>query len=224
MKKSVSSIKNHGYSDSKMIELSNEFYQLMKNRHSVRDFSNKQVPFDIIENCLKTANSSPSGANMQPWHFVVVQDPEMKKRIRKESEIREKQFYQNKATQDWVKAVKPLGTTYHKPFLEVAPYLIVIFVRKYDIQSGGKRMVHYYANESVGIATGMLITAIHYCGLVCLPYTPMGMDFLNESLERPDSERPFLILAVGHAYENAKVPDIQKKSLKELSTFLCKEF
>jgi iodotyrosine deiodinase len=220
MEKTKSSVNNSSYPDSKMLDLSESFYLHMKNRRSARAFIDKKISFRIIENCLKTANSAPSGANMQPWHFVVIQDPKIKKSIRNEAEKIEKEFYQNKATQEWVKAVKPLGTTYHKPFLEVAPYLIVVFVEKYELQPDGDRVEHYYASESVGIATGMLITAIHHCGLVCLPYTPMKMRFLNEILERPDSERPFLILAVGLPDKNVKVPDIQKKSIEDVITII----
>ena len=208
------------YSEEEIRDRSENFYHMMKLRRSGRDFSNREVPNEIIENCLKTANNAPSGANMQPWYFVVVKNPEIKKSIRIEAEKREKEFYHNEATQEWVKAVKPLGTTYSKPFLEIAPYLIIVFVSKYDLQPDGKKVEHYYANESVGIATGMLITAIHYCGLVCLPYTPMRMRFLNEILERPDSERPFLILAVGLPDKNAKVPNIQKKSLDEVYSII----
>jgi iodotyrosine deiodinase len=197
-----------------------EFYALMKRRRTVRDFSDRPVPRAIIEDAIRTAGTAPNGANLQPWHFVVVSDAAVKKRIRIEAEKEERVFYEERAPEAWLEALAPLGTDPDKPFLEMAPYLIVIFAQNYGLTSSGKRVKNYYVSESVGIATGMLITAIHQAGLVSLTHTPSPMGFLNKLLSRPRNERPFLILVVGYPAEDAVVPDIPKKSLAEITTFI----
>ncbi len=197
-----------------------DFAAEMRKRRSVRAFSKKKVPMEVIEDCLRVAGSAPSGANRQPWHFVVVKDQEIKRTIRQEAEKVEREFYRNRAGADLLDALIPLGTDEQKPFLEDAPYLITIFARSYGIMPDGRTVKHYYVNESVGIATGMLITAIHHAGLVCLPYTPSPMYFLNMLLKRPENERPFLILVTGYPAEGVLVPEIRKRTLHEITTFL----
>ncbi len=197
-----------------------EFRAELSRRRSVRQFSDRPVPLEVIEECLLAAGSAPSGANMQPWHFVVVSDPEVKRRIRLAAEREEELFYRERAPQEWLDALAPLGTDEHKPFLETAPHLIVIFVQSYGVTPEGKKYKHYYATESVGIATGMLVTAVHNAGLVSLTHTPSPMGFLNEILGRPAHERPFLMLVVGYPAEDAIVPVIGRKGLDEIATFV----
>ncbi|OGO39782.1 MAG: nitroreductase [Chloroflexi bacterium RBG_16_56_8] len=192
----------------------------LQRRRTVRQFSDRAVPREIIENCLRAANTAPSGANMQPWHFVVVSDPAVKRRMRVAAEAEEHEFYHKRATPEWLEALAPLGTDEHKPYLEVAPYLIAIFVQSYGVLPDGRTRKHYYAQESVGIATGMLITALHHAGLVTLTHTPSPMEFLNEILGCPANERPFLLLVVGYPAEDALVPEISKKSLADIATFV----
>jgi iodotyrosine deiodinase len=208
------------YTDEEMIRRAQAFYDSMRRRRTVRDFSSRVVPREVIENCLRTAGSAPNGANMQPWHFVVVSDPDIKRAIREAAEEEERRFYSQRATPEWLEALAPLGTDEHKPFLETAPYLIVIFAQSYGVDEEGRRIRHYYVQESVGIATGLLIAAVHNAGLVSLTHTPSPMGFLNELLERPSNERPFLILVVGYPAKDVRVPDISKKSLDEIVTFL----
>lgn len=207
-------------SDTEMLKRSSDFLTLMKKRRTVREFSGKPVPQKVIEDCLLTAGSAPSGANMQPWQFVVVSEPEIKKQIRIEAEKEEKEFYENRATEEWLEALAPLGTDEHKPYLETAPYLIAIFEKKFSYDEKGNKIKHYYSNESTGIAAGFLITAIHNSGLASLTHTPSPMGFLNKILNRPKNERPFLLLVVGHPAEEAKVPDISKKELSEIAEFI----
>lgn len=197
-----------------------EFYADLKRRRTVRGFSNRSVPQEIIKNCIRTAASAPSGANLQPWHFVVVSDPEIKKQIHHSSETVEREFYQSKSTKNWVHDLEHLGTNDQKPFLLKAPYLIVIFAQRHGINSSGEHRKHYYVSESVGIATGILITAIHFAGLVSLTYTPGKMGFLNKILSRPVNEKPFMILVVGYPEEDTLVPKIHKKSLDEVASFI----
>jgi iodotyrosine deiodinase len=208
------------YSHEEMIKRSEDFYFLIKKRRTVREFSDKPVPVEVIENCILAAGTAPNGANMQPWHFVVVSDPEIKRKIRTAAEEEEHEFYTKRAPKEWLDALAPLGTDEHKPFLETAPYLIVIFSKSYDVLPDGRKVKQYYSQESTGIACGMLITAIHNAGLVSLTHTPSPMKFLNEILNRPSNEKPFLILVVGYPAEDAKVPDISKKSLEEITTFM----
>ena len=210
----------HNYPEEEMLKRSGEFYFIMKQRRTIREFSDKPVVREVIENCIATAGTAPNGANMQPWHFVVVSDKKIKKEIREAAEVEEKLFYSERATQEWLDALAPFGTDEHKPFLETAPYLIVIFAKRFDILPDGRQVKNYYTSESVGIATGMLITAIHNAGLVSLTHTPSPMNFLNDILKRPSNEKPYLILVVGHPSGNAKVPNIQKKPLKEIMEFV----
>ena len=203
----------------KMIENSVEFYENIRCRRTIREFSERAVPIEIVNNCIKAAGTAPNGANLQPWHFAIVSNPDVKKKIREGAEVEEREFYNGKAPQEWLDALAPLGTDEHKPFLETAPYLIVIFSKSYEEMPDGTKVKHYYATESVGIATGMLITALHQSGLATLTHTPSPMKFLNEILDRPKYERPFLILVVGYPSENAQVPNITKKPLDEIATY-----
>ncbi len=207
------------YPIKEMRERAQSFYADIKRRRTVRDFSDREVPREIIENCIRAAGTAPNGANKQPWHFAVVSDPEVKKEIREAAEEEEREFYERRATDEWLEALDPLGTDADKPFLEEAPYLIVIFSQSYGIKENSEKEKHYYVKESVGIATGILITAIHNAGLASLTHTPSPMGFLNEILDRPENERPFLLLVVGYPKEDVKVPDISKKSLKEIASF-----
>jgi nitroreductase len=207
------------YSVEEMRERARSFYEEMKRRRTVRDFSDREVPREIIEDCIRAAGRAPNGANKQPWHFAVVSDPQVKQQIREAAEEEEREFYERRATDEWLQALAPLGTDATKPFLEEAPYLIAIFSQSYGITEAGEKETHYYVKESVGIATGMLITAIHKAGLASLTHTPSPMGFLNEILDRPDNERPFLLLVVGYPREDVKVPDISKKSLDEIASF-----
>jgi len=197
-----------------------EFRKDMQRRRTVRQFSDRPVPREIIEECLLTAGTAPNGANLQPWHFVVVSDPKIKHEIRVAAEEEERDFYNRRAPQEWLEALAPLGTDEHKPFLETAPYLIAIFGKNHSELPDGRKVKNYYVNESVGIATGMLITAIHNAGLVSLTHTPSPMGFLNQILNVPSDERPFLLLVTGYPADDAEVPVIQKKSLDEIVTFL----
>ena len=195
------------------------YYENMSRRRTIRDFSKRVVPIDVIENCIRAADTAPSGANQHPWHFVVVTDPDKKRKIRVAAEKEEKEFYSTRAPKEWLDVLAPLGTDAHKPFLETAPYLIAIFAQNYGVDKDGKKSKHYYVNESVGIATGLLVSAIHYSGLASLTHTPSPMRFLNQILGRPDSERPFLLLIVGYPAANARVPKIRRKSLSEITTY-----
>ncbi len=208
------------YTPQEMQTRAETFYMEMKARRTVRQFSDRPVPVEIIAACLRAAGTAPSGANMQPWHFVVVSDAGLKRRIRLAAEAEEHEFYTRRATPEWLQALEPLGTDENKPFLEVAPYLIAIFVQRYGLLPDGRQVKHYYALESVGIATGILITALHHCGLATLTHTPSAMDFLNQILQRPENERPFLLLVTGHPAAEARVPLISKKPLSEIATFL----
>jgi len=207
-------------SDEEMVAAARAFYKTMKSRHSVRDFSDKPVPREIIENCVLTAGSAPSGANHQPWHFVAVQDTEKKRNIRQAAEEEERAFYAGGGGDEWIKALEPIGTGPKKPHLEIAPWLIVLFAQRYGEFDDGTRYKNYYINESVGIATGFLLAAIHQAGLVALTHTPNPMKFLNGLLERPKSEKPVMIIPVGHPADGASVPAAAKlkKPLDEILT------
>ncbi len=196
------------------------FYADIRRRRTVRHFSDRPVPRDIIENCIRAAATAPSGANMQPWHFVVVSDPAIKRQIRAGAEAEEREFYERRAPREWLAALAPLGTDAEKPFLETAPYIIVVFAQSYGLLPDGRRVKHYYASESVGIATGILITAVHQAGLASLTHTPSPMGFLNEILDRPSNERPYLVLVVGYPATDAVVPLIAKRPFAEIVTFL----
>ena len=203
-----------------MLERAGEFRAEMQRRRTVRHFSNRPVDRRVIEECVLAAGTAPNGANLQPWHFVVVADAEAKRRIREGAEVEEREFYTRRAPQEWLDALAPLGTDEHKPFLESAPYLIAIFSQRYGIAENGNRVKHYYAPESTGIATGILITALHRAGLATLTHTPSPMGFLNEILGRPANERPFLLLVVGYPADDAVIPDITKKPLDEIMTLV----
>lgn len=203
-----------------MKKRANEFYELVKKRRTVRDFSDRPVPKEIIEKSILAAGTAPNGANKQPWHFAVVSDPEVKKTIRIEAEKEEHEFYNRRAPEDWLEDLVPFGTDENKPFLEKAPYLIGIFAQSYKLDENGKKEKHYYVKESVGIATGILITALHNAGLATLTHTPSPMGFLNEILDRPSYEKPFLLLIVGYPGKGVKVPQITKKPLQKIASFI----
>lgn len=203
-----------------MKQRAEEFYEFIKKRRTVRDFSDKPVPREIIEKCLLAAGTAPNGANKQPWHFVVVSDPEVKKKIRIEAEKEEHEFYTRRAPEDWLHDLVPFGTDENKPFLEKAPYLIGIFAQSYNLDENGEKEKHYYVKESVGIATGFLITALHNAGLATLTHTPSPMGFLNEIMKRPSYEKPFLLLVVGYPEKEVTVPQITKKPLREVASFI----
>jgi nitroreductase len=196
-----------------------EFYADVDRRRTVREFSDRPVPRDIIETALQAAGTAPSGANLQPWHFVVITGPETKKEIRVAAEAEEREFYEHRASPEWLEALEPLGTDSNKPFLETAPCLIAVFLQKYGELPDGRKVKHYYPVESTGLATGILITALHRAGLATLTHTPSPMKFLNEILDRPKSERPFLLLVVGYPADDATVPDIQRKPLEAFTSF-----
>ncbi len=196
-----------------------DFYEDVSRRRTVREFSDRPVPRDIIENALRAAGTAPSGANLQPWHFVVISGTETKARIRVAAEAEEREFYEHRASAEWLAALEPLGTDTNKPFLETAPYLIAVFLQKFGRLPDGRKVKHYYPVESTGLAAGILITALHRAGLVCLTHTPNPMGFLNELLDRPKSERPFLLLVAGYPAEDAMVPDISRKVLDEFVSF-----
>ncbi len=203
-----------------MRQRATEFRAEMQRRRTVRDFSTQPVPREIIEQCLVTAGTAPSGANLQPWHFVVVSDPAIKREIREAAEREEYEFYHGRAPQEWLDALAPIGTDEFKPFLETAPYLIAIFAQQFSVLPDDRKGKNYYVAESVGIAAGMLITAIHHAGLASLTHTPSPMRFLNRILDRPETERPFLLLVVGYPASDATVPDIDRKPLDEIATFV----
>ncbi len=208
------------YPIEEMINRSDEFYELMRKRRTVRHFSNQPVPRGVIEACLRAAGTAPNGANIQPWHFVVVTDPATKHRIREAAEEEEREFYQRRATEEWLDTLQPFKTDWEKPYLEIAPTLIAIFAERYRFDAEGKIIKNYYVQESVGIATGMLITAVHNAGLVSLTHTPSPMAFLNQILDRPENEKPYLLLIVGFPDVDARVPNIAKKSLDDIATFI----
>ena len=196
------------------------FYQDIKRRRTVREFSDRPIPEGVITDCLKVTGAAPSGANQQPWHFVAITDPAVKHRIREAAEKEERAFYEHRAPDAWLEALSPLGTQAQKPFLDRAPCLIAIFVQKYGLDGQGNKIKHYYVKESVGIATGFLITALHHAGLVSLTYTPSPMDFLNKILGRPAHERAFMILVAGYPENDVMVPNISKKALDEFVTWI----
>ena len=207
------------YSTRDMVRRAAAFRKRAARRRTVREYSDRPVPRAVIEECIRAAGTAPSGANHQPWHFVVVSDPEVKARIRVAAEEEERAFYRGGAPREWLDALAALGTDEHKPFLETAPYLIAIFAERYMLREDGGKLKNYYVQESVGIATGILITGLHHAGLATLTHTPSPMNFLNEILGRPTSERPFLLLVTGYPAEDARVPAITKKPLKEIATF-----
>lgn len=207
--------------DDQMRAAAQAFYDKMRMRHSVRDYSDRPVPRAVIENCLRTAGSAPSGANHQPWHFAAITEPAMKARIRAEAEEEERRFYAGGAGDEWIKALEPIGTTADKPHLTIAPWLIVVFAQRWGEFDDGTRFKNYYVPESVNIATGFLLAALHHAGLATLTHTPNPMKFLAPALGRPASEKPTMIIAVGHPSADATVPQVAKikKPLNEISSF-----
>jgi len=208
------------FSDDDLRKRARNFRAEISRRRTVRQFSGRPVPRAVIEDCLGAAGSAPSGANLQPWHFVAVADPALKHEIRIAAEAEEREFYEHRAPKEWLEALAPIGTDSNKPFLEIAPWLIAVFAQPYRPLPGDGRMKHYYATESAGIATGFLVAAIHHAGLAALTHTPSPMAFLNRILGRPAHEKPFVLLVVGHPAEDATVPDIQRKAVEEISSFL----
>lgn len=194
-----------------------EFYEHLNRRRTVREFSERDVPFEIIEQAILTAGTAPSGAHMQPWHFVVVRDAEIKRRIRQAAEKEEFESYHGRMSEKWLRRLAPLGTDEHKPFLEIAPYLIAVF-RINSVEENGETEPTYYSQESVGIAVGFLLAALHRAGLATLTHTPSPMKFLQEILNRPKNEIPFVLIPVGYPSENARVPDLERKPLDEIMT------
>ena len=207
-------------SDDEMLGRAQEFYEWMQQRRTIRDFSDRPVPREVIEYCIRTAGTAPSGANLQPWHFVAISDPAVKHEIRVAAEREEQEFYEHRAPKAWLEALAPIGTDSRKPFLETAPWLIAVFAQPFRTLADGTRSPTYYAMESVGIATGLLVTAVHSCGLAALTHTPSPMGFLNRILGRPPQEKPFVLLVVGHPAQDAVVPDIGRKPLGEISSFV----
>lgn len=206
------------YPKAEMLQRSRELYQFMNKRRTVRDFSDKLIPEEIIENIILTASTAPSGAHKQPWTFCVISDPVIKKAIREAAEKEEYLNYHGRMSEEWMEDLRPFGTDWQKPFLETAPYLIVVFKKAYDLVKGEKRK-NYYVNESVGLATGFLLAAIHYAGLVALTHTPSPMNFLQEILKRPENERPFLLIPVGYPSDEAEVPNIDRKVLDNVLVY-----
>jgi len=209
------------YPPEEMLDRARKFADQMQRRRTVRDFSERSVPRPLIEHCLRAAGSAPSGANQQPWHFVAISDPAVKRSIRAAAEAEEREFYAHRAPPEWLEVLRPLGTDENKPFLETAPWLIAVFIRRFERFADGAKRKHYYTDESVGLATGLLLAAIHHAGLVSLTHTPSPMKFLNRILGRPvDLERPFLMLVIGYPAPGATVPDIRRKPFCEIASFV----
>ncbi len=201
-------------------DMARKVCQLAAHRRSVRNFSARPICRQVIEQCLATANTAPSGANLQPWHFTAIANPRIKKRIRIAAEQEEREFYSGRAPPEWLNVLAPIGTDAHKPFLETAPWLIAVFAQAFRQDADGARGKNYYVAESVGIAVGLLISALSQCGISTLTHTPSPMGFLNEILERPRNERPYLLLVAGFPADNCRVPELQKKSVNQVSSFL----
>jgi nitroreductase len=207
------------YSEKEMLQRSEAFYLWLDQRRSVRDFSNRPVPRAVIDHLLQAASTAPSGAHKQPWTFCVVSDPALKKKIREAAEKEEYESYQSRMSAEWLTDIRPLQTDWHKPFLEDAPYLIVVFKKAYDLLPDGTKRNNYYVAESVGLACGMLLAAVHHAGLAALTHTPSPMNFLTKILNRPENERPFLLIPVGYAADEAWVPKLKRKELEEIATY-----
>jgi nitroreductase len=207
------------YPPDEMLARATALREELQRRRTVRAFSDRRVPRAIIEQCLLTAGTAPSGANLQPWHFVAVGDPAIKRSIRAEAEREERAFYHGRAPREWLQLLEPLGTDEHKPYLEAAPWLIAVFAQVHGVHPDGSTYKHYYVQESVGIAVGLLIAALHHAGLATLTHTPSPMGFLREVLGRPAHERPVMLVVAGYPHPDAQVPEITKKSLEEIATF-----
>jgi len=210
----------HNMTDEEMQKAAVDFYDFMRKRHSIRDFSDRPVAREVIENCVKAAGTAPSGANHQPWHFVAIANPEFKHRIREAAEEEERRFYAGGGSDEWLKALEPIGTSADKPHLDIAPWLIVVFAQRFGHFDDGEKFKNYYVPESIGIASGFLLAALHTAGLTTLTHTPNPMKFLTELLERPPSEKPIMIIAVGHPLDDATVPSVAKwkKPLADILT------
>ena len=206
--------------ESEMLKVSSDFYANLNRRRTVRDFSDEEVPEEVILNCIKAAGTAPSGANLQPWHFVAVKSPEIKREIRLAAEEEERKFYHERAPEEWLKALEHLGTDEFKPFLETAPWLIPVFIEKHRVDDGGDISKNYYTMESVGLATGMLLAALHSAGLATLTHTPSPMRFLTKICGRPENEKPFVLNVCGYPAEDCIVPNITRKPLEEIATVL----
>lgn len=207
------------FTEEEMVERSKSFYEWLDSRRSIRMFSDTPIPKSVIENLIRTASTAPSGAHKQPWTFCAISNPEMKSKIRAAAEAEEKESYETRMSERWKKDLEPMGTDMHKPFLETAPWLIVAFKRVYEVDAEGHKHNNYYVNESVGIACGFLISAIHHAGLVTLTHTPSPMNFLSNLLDRPSYEKPYILFPVGYPAEEVFVPNIQRKALEEVSCF-----
>lgn len=210
---------HQSYCESDTIQRAKSFYGWMNTRRTVRDFSDKSIPREVIDNLILTASTAPSGAHKQPWSFCVVGDPELKSKIRKAAEEEEYESYNSRMPSEWLNDLKPLQTDWHKPFLEIAPYLIIVFKKTYDLAADGSKKTNYYVAESVGLACGILLAAIHHAGLVALTHTPSPMNFLTKILKRPENERPFLLIPVGYPAPDTFVPKLTRKKLDELATY-----
>ena len=208
------------YTSDEMEIRSQEFFDWINTRRTVRDFSDKPVPVNVIENIILSASTAPSGSHKQPWTFCVVNNPEIKKQIRLAAELEEKESYQNRMTDEWLKDLQPIGTDWRKPFLEIAPYLIIVFKRSYELENENHKHQNYYVTESCGIACGFLLTAIHNAGLAALTHTPSPMNFLSKILKRPENEKPFLLIPVGYPADECWVPDLKRKSISEISVWV----
>lgn len=204
------------YSSEEMKKRSQEFFKWANKRRTVRDFSSEEIPEEVLDHILLTANTAPSGANKQPWTFCVVTNPEIKKQIRIEAEKEEKLSYESRMSEEWLEDLMAIGTDWNKPFLEIAPALIIVFKRSFETMSDGKKRQNYYVAESVGLACGFLLMAIHHAGLVALTHTPSPMNFLTKVLKRPENEKPFLLIPIGYPAETVTVPDIKRKKLEEI--------
>jgi nitroreductase len=213
-------LKFNRYSEVEMVVRARQFYHQIQTRRTVRDFTEKAIPQAVVKNAIKAAGTAPNGANMQPWHFVSVTNTDIKRKIRLAAEKEEQEFYESRASEEWLDALSHLGTDAQKPFLETASHLIVIFLKKFSYDADGTKHKNYYTSESVGIATGFLIDALHHAGVATLTHTPSPMKFLNEILGRPSDERPYMILVAGYPVSNCEVPDIEKKHISEIATFL----
>lgn len=212
-------LKHEHKTEHEMLQKSKSFYDELKKRRSVREYASMPVPRDVVENILRTASTAPSGAHKQPWHFCLVGNPEIKKQIRIEAEKEEYESYQSRMSEDWKNDLQALQTDWQKPFLEIAPYLIIVFKQVYEQKNNTEKRNNYYVNESVGIACGLLLAAIHHAGLVALTHTPSPMNFLSKILGRPENERPYLLIPIGYPAENTLVPDLERKELSEIMTY-----
>lgn len=219
-KESFIELKFQSKTEGEMLDQAEKFYKEMNRRRSVRHFSPEPIPRKLIELAIRTASSAPSGAHRQPWKFVAVSDPSIKKKIRQAAEREEKKSYQERMPEEWLKALAPIGTDWRKPFLETAPWIVVVFAESYGLEPNGSHRKNYYVQESVGIACGLFIAAIHQMGLVTLTHTPSPMKFLSEILNRPENERPYILFPVGYPAENSLVPNLRRKDLKQVSLFL----